>query len=118
MHSSEVYALIHPLTGGSSSCKITPNAIADRRPLAFWRSAKPHRKVLIRTRSLLEGYLQIAARCGTPLASDGIRLSDGKIFHPDKAVMNAAIEHGLFRLDEIRGIFCATAGGWAQLRTI
>jgi len=70
----------------------------------------------VRTSELIGAYFQVAARCGSAFAADGIGLSDGFFLQPDRAAMNAAMKHCLIKLDDVRGIFMATAHGWNKIR--
>src|SRR5688572_13930216 len=114
MTASEVRALVGPLTADPGSCTITPGSVPERRPRSFWTEAEPHQRVTDRTRLLVEAYLQVAARSGSLFAADGIRLTDGMFLQPDRAVMNAAMAHGLLELDDPAAVFRATAHGWAE----
>src|SRR5688572_9304920 len=102
------------MTADPGSCMITPTPIAERRPRSFWTEAEAHQRITARTRRMVEAYVQIAARSGTLFRADGIRLTDGMYLQPDRAVMNAAMEHRLLELDETTGVFRATARGWAE----
>jgi hypothetical protein len=57
--------------------------------------------------------VQIALRSGTELRADGIELSDGQFFHPDKAVMRSALRAKLVTLGAPSGTFALTREGWA-----
>lgn len=116
MNSAEVRALVVPLTGAPSSCKITSRPKSRRRPRSFWTAAKPHTRVTARTLQVVEAYFQIAARTGTALAADGVRLDDGQYLQPDCGVMNSALHHDLVELDDVSGTFGLTAVGWHKIK--
>src|SRR5690242_14339893 len=118
MITAEVKALLRPLTADPGSCMITSAPMAERRSRSFWTEAEPHKRVTDRTDRMIEAYLQIAARSGSLLPADGIRLTDGMFLQPDRAVMNAAMKHGHLQLDDVTGVFRVTAQGWSGSKRV
>jgi hypothetical protein len=93
MNETKVRSIIMPLTGGTSSCKITASPLAERASARFWRAGRKHKRVGGRNRRLLEAYFQVASSVGSPFYGTGIPLKDGKFLVADKAVMATVLHH-------------------------